>query len=338
MSPGRGIRFPSRRAPATLILAVVLLFLIAVPAGAHAPVVPGDDSHPVTVSDPLKSWAFYGSLHGPGEPDLFRFTMREGDRLVVSLQVPDAAGPVPVLVITGPGLPPDGILPPGTEVPPGSSAVVIPGVRPPKPSYEPFAPGAAYPVASLDTLVTADGEYAVAVVGTGEEVPYVLAIGYLEEFSPAEWVMVPITVLQARIIQGQALPILLSPFFAMLLLGAVLFLNRDHYPRLRSAAGIAAAGAGILMLGSAAGILVQMSWALSATGPEATAIVTGILILLAAIPGILCLRIALSTSPSWTVREQVTLVAAGILALVVWSGFLAGPVLAVLAAILAEAR
>ena len=292
----------------------------------------------MTVTDPLKSWAFYGMLHGTGEPDMYRFTMHSGDRLVVSLQVVDALGPVPVLVITGPGLPSQGIPPEGVEIPPGSSAVVIRGVRPPTPSYEPFAPGAAYPVAELDSVVTADGEYRVAVVGTGGEVPYVLAIGYLEEFSAAEWVMVPVTVLQSRIVQGQPLPILLSPFFAMLILGALLFLYRDHYPRLRSPAGIAAAVAGILMLGSAAGTLVQMSWALAATGPEATALVTGILIVLAAIPGILCLRIALSSSPSWTGRERLTLVAAGLLALVVWSGFLAGPVVAVLAAVLPGER
>ena len=257
---------------------------------------------------------------------------------LVSLQVADPAGPVPVLVITGPGLPHQGIPPEGVEIPAGSSAVVIRGVRPPMPSYEPFAPGAAYPVAELDSVVTVDGEYRVAVVGTGGEVPYVLAIGYLEEFSAAEWVMVPVTVLHSRIVQGQALPILFSPFFAMLILGALLFLYRDHYPRLRSPAGIAAAVAGILMLGSAAGTLVQMFWALAATGPEATALVTGILIVLAAIPGILCLRIALSSSPSWTGRERLTLVAAGLLALVVWSGFLAGPVVAVLAAVLPGER
>jgi hypothetical protein len=193
-------------------------------------------------------------------------------------------------------------------------------------------------VASLDTTVTADGEYRVAVVGPGEETSYGLAIGYLEEFSPAEWVMVPVTVLQSRIVQGQALPILLSPFFAMILLGALLFLNRDHYRRFRSPAGIAAAAAGVVMLGSAAGTLVQMSWALAATGPEATAVITFVLIILAAIPGFLCLRIALAPSPSWRTGERLTLVAVGLLALVVWSGFLVGPILAVLAAVLPGER
>jgi predicted Abi (CAAX) family protease len=124
----------------------------------------------------------------------------------------------------------------------------------------------------------------------------------------------------------------------MLILGALLFLYRDHYQRLLSTAGIAAAAAAILMLGSAAGILVQMSWALAFTGPEAAAVVTCIFIILAAIPGILCLRVALSPSPSWTGRDRVTLIAAGILALVVWSGFIIGPVLAVVAAVLPQGR
>jgi hypothetical protein len=338
MPPARVNLPPAFRAPILLILVALLLLFLAAPGGAHAPVVPGEDSPVVTVTDPLKSWAFYGMLHGTGEPDLYRFTMHSGDRLVVSLQVVDALGPVPVIVITGPGLPPQGTPPPGVEIPAGSSAIVISGVRPPTPSYEPFAPGAAYPVADLDTVVTADGEYRVAVVGTGGETPYVLAIGYLEEFTPAEWVLVPVTVLHSRIVQGQPLPILLSPFFAMLILGALLFLYRDQYPRLRTPAGIAAALAGTLMLGSAFGILVQMSWALAATGPEATAFVTCIFIVLAAIPGILCMRIALSPSVSWTRRERVTLVAAGILALVVWSGFIVGPVLAVVAAVLPGER
>jgi hypothetical protein len=336
MSPKSGIRPSSGRAPATLLLASLFLISLAIPSGAHVPVVPGDGegSTIVTVPDPLKSWAFYGTLHGAGETDLFRFTMRQGDRLVVSLQVPEATGPVPVLVIMGPGLSTSGTLPSGVEVPPGSPAVVIAGVRPPRPFYEPFSPAAAYRVASLDTTVTVGGEYRVAVAGPGGETPYGLAIGYLEEFSPAEWVMVPVTVLQARIMQGQALPILLSPFIAMLILGAFLFLNRDWHPRLRSPAGIAAAAAGVVMLGSAAGTLVQMCWALAATGPEAMAAITSVLIILAAIPGYLCLRIALAPSPSWRTGERLTLVAAGLFALVVWSGFLVGPILAVLAAVL----
>jgi hypothetical protein len=195
MPPATGTLPPAFRASVLFLLAVLLLVFLAAPGGAHSPVVPGEDSPVVTVTDPLKSWAFYGTLHGTGEPDLFRFTIQGGDRLVVSLQVADPAGPVPVLVITGPGLPPQGTPPEGVEIPAGSSAVVIRGVRPAEPSYEPFGPGAAYPVAELDTVVTADGEYRVAVVGTGGEVPYVLAIGYLEEFSAAEWVMVPVTVL-----------------------------------------------------------------------------------------------------------------------------------------------
>jgi hypothetical protein len=330
---GRGLR--------ALLLVSLLLFLLSLPSGAHVPVVPGDDhgSVVITVPDPLKSWAFYATLHDVGEQDLYRFGMHQGDRLVVSLQVPDPVGPVPVLVIMGPGLSPSGTSPPGVEVPPGSAAVVLPGVRPSRPSYEPFAPGASYPVADLDTVVSADGEYRVAVVGSGEGIRYGLAIGYREEFSPAEWVLVPLSVLQARVNEGQHPALVLAPLLLVLAGGLLLLsLKRKGYPRLHSAAGWCAATAGLLMLGSAAVTLVQMGMALAATGPTAAAAVTAVFILLAALPGILCLRVALARIPASGGQDRIILLTSAILSLAFWSGLLAGPVLALAAAALARDR
>ena len=340
MSPCRSMPSRSGRGCRALLIAFLLL-LLSLSAGAHVPVVLGEGHDPAarTVPDPLKSWAFYATLPGAGEPDLFRFEMHRGDRLGVSLQVPDARGPVPVLVVVGPGLSSSGIPPPGVEVPPGSSAVVLEGVRPPRPSYEPFAPGASYPVAALDTVVNADGEYRVAVVGTGEDTRYGLAIGYREEFSPLEWVMVPLSVLQARVNEGQHPALALAPLLLVLVSGLLLLaIRRKDDPRLHSAAGWCAATAGLLMLGSAAGTLVQMGMALAITGLAATAVVTVIFILLSALPGILCLRVALARTPGWGRRDRVILLASALLAIAAWSGLLAGPLLALAAAALARPR
>jgi len=329
------------RCSVRIFLAILLAsaLLLSLPAGAHVPVVPGDahTGAAITVPDPLKSWAFYATLHPTGEPDLYRFEMRRGDRLVVSLQVPDPVGPVPVLVIMGPGISPSGIPPHGVEVPPGSSAVVLQGIRPPRPSYEPFAPAASYPVAALDIVVNADGEYRVAVMGTGEGTRYGLAIGYREEFSPVEWVMVPLSVLQARVNGGQYPALILAPLVLVLVPGLLLLARRrGEYPRLKSVAGWCAAAAGLLALGSAAGTLVQMLVALSSTGPAPSAIVTVIFILLAGTPGILCLRVALAVSPEWGRGDRLTLLAGGILSLVFWSGLLVGSLLALAAAALPQ--
>jgi cadmium resistance protein CadD (predicted permease) len=93
--------------------------------------------------------------------------------------------------------------------------------------------------------------------------------------------------------------------------------------------------AGLLYLGTGASTFCQMIWCLSFTGyvPEST-----VTLIFAIIPLLLGTWILLPGRPDLpdTRRRRISLAVAGVLGFVAWAGLLAGPALAIVAAVLPE--
>jgi drug/metabolite transporter (DMT)-like permease len=91
----------------------------------------------------------------------------------------------------------------------------------------------------------------------------------------------------------------------------------------------------MLYLGTGASTITQMLRTLSLTGytPEST--VTLIFALIPILLGIWALRLGRPNLPT-TWRRRISLAIVGVLGLVAWAGLLAGPVLALVAAVLPE--
>ena len=106
---------------------VMLVVLLVLPVTAHVPVLSGDHNTLATatqIKDPAVSYAIYGTLHEAGEADYYTVTMQKGDPLYFMASTPEQGSFAPWLVIAGPGLPPQGTVPEGIEVPEGDTAVV----------------------------------------------------------------------------------------------------------------------------------------------------------------------------------------------------------------------
>ena len=160
-------------------------------------------------------------LDGDGEAQYYRFPMENGQILYGSLQVPGPDSAVPDLVIIGPGITPSGDVPASLEVPAGSGALLVKGKPPGKPSYEPFSPQPIYEVARFNITVPLDGDYYIAVTGPGGT-KYSLAPGFREEFTAAEWLLVPWSVISIRLWEGQAPAGVFAPVIIMVIVGMVL--------------------------------------------------------------------------------------------------------------------
>jgi hypothetical protein len=164
---------------------------------------------------------------------------------------------------------------------------------------------------------------------------YVLATGYLEEFSIAEWVMVPIQVLSIRIWQGQPLALVLFPILGTVAAGMYWFWKKKS-PFLPAPGAWLLATAGFTYIGSGVLVFAEMVVAGLVTGLVASMVVT---VLFAALPillGVLMVRKAffLIQAPSWRDRGLVMLY--GILGFIFWAGAIIGPVLAIAAAFMPE--
>jgi hypothetical protein len=314
-------------------LAGLLILGLLIPAQAHVPLVQGGNQQgAVLIPDALKSWAIYGAIHENGEVDLYQFAMKQGDRLVLSLLVPRGAGSIPGLVVMGPGIPSEGNVPPQVQVPPGVPAMVAEGSAGNVPSYEPFSPASFVEVARVDTTVTATGTYTVAVYedGTG---PYGLAIGYIEEFSPSEWLLVPVSIPEIRIWEGQPIPLIIGPAALVLAAGILFFVFRCGGRRpagYRAWTGILG---GLLCIGSGVTTLFQMALALRGVPVPPEVVLTLVLAIVPVLIGIAAIRIV-SRDDAGGSRARIKVLILAALGLISWAGFIAGPLLLILSALL----
>jgi hypothetical protein len=289
------------------------------------------------VEKPTKSYAIYGHLHDTGDAGYYKFSLNTGDRLTLSLMTPGFGAPVPDMIVMSPG--PSGnieglSLP--VTVPSGYNAEVIKGQKPVDAEYEPFSPAAIFNVASYAKNITRPGTYYVAVISPADETRYSIAVGYLEEFSLFEWVLVPVNVINTHIWEGQSIIAILAPFFAIIILGLLLIARRERDNRIKKPLSFwLATIAGLCYLGGASIVLVQMVRVLMVTGPSAGVILTLVFALIPLLLGVWALRTARSPSPQ-SKKERFSLGIIGLLGLLFWAGLIIGPVIAIIGALVPE--
>ena len=319
---------------------IILCLLLVIPACGHAPLntgESGDISSAVLINQPEKSYVIYGHLHDPGEIAYYRFDMAAGQTLHVALLVSGKSGTAPDLIIMGPDILDSGTHPALLQILSGRSVFVIPGRLPERPEYEPFSPATLYQIASYTTQVPASGTYYIAVFTADGEQDYSLAPGYKEEFTAAEWLLVPISVIGIHAWEGQSPVIVLAPCIAVVLLGIALLLRRQKRTGTpRSLFSWLAITAGLLYLGGASTTFTQMVRALGITGWDPSAILTLIFISIPVVLGIVAMRTGYGSGQSVLAKERVLLAVIGVLGLVFWGGLIIGPVIAFVAAIVPE--
>ena len=318
----------------------ILLMVIILPVDAHVPISADNNNNlntALSVEKPLKSYAIYGHLHDAGDVGYYQFNLNAGDQLKLSLMSTGFDAPVPDMVVMSPGNSESiNDLPQTIDVPPGYRAEMIKGQKPVTAEYEPFSPAAIFNVASYTKNITQPGTYYVAVISPADETQYSVAVGYLEEFSLQEWVLVPINLINTHLWEGQSIIAILTPFLAIFILGLILIARRERDNKIKKPLSFwLATIAGLCYLGGASIVLVQMVRVLRVTGPSAGVIITLIFALIPILLGIWALRIARSPSPQ-SKKDRVSLGIIGLLGLLFWAGLIIGPVIAIIAALVPE--
>jgi hypothetical protein len=312
------------RAQTVPCVILVMLFLAVIgTVSAHAPLGAGsneDLANATLIVNPEKSFAIYTGLHDGNEAQYFRFPMQKG-------QVLDAM--VPDVVIIGPGIGPAGAVPSFITVPAGSGARLVPGYPPGKPAYEPFSPQPLYRTADFNITVPSDGTYYLAVYGTGGG-NYYLAPGFLEEFTIAEQLLIPWSVVGIHLWQGQSLPEIFTPLVAVLIVGLVVVAHR----RKKEGAWpdplrLVLLLAGLLCIGGAAMTAYQAIRTVAVTGYTPEVHITLVLIAVPAILGTAAI-VAGTRSPGadFPLTTGIAMLLIGVLGLLAWAGLILGPVLA----------
>jgi hypothetical protein len=304
-------------------------------AAAHVPMIPAGGegiSGAVIVPDSAKSYAWYGTIGEPGSMEYYRLEFVQGDEMVFSLSTPDP-GYLPMLYLLIPSNKTGEVIPPGIDLPRGYEVTGVPGALPFQASYEPFSPMAMYEISSLEGPAPVSGVY-YAVVSAPEAGRYILATGYLEEFTPVEWLGIPVELVRVRLWQGQSPFLLIGPYAVGFLLMGLLVLRRGKSAwKDLGVSRWSGMIAGALMVGSGLLVLLEMGIALSVTGWDPGA---GLTIVFAVIPLILgagAFVISLRADEDQSVSQRIGMLVIAGLGFAFWAGILVGPALAVLSAI-----
>jgi hypothetical protein len=318
----------------------ILFTIIILAVDAHVPISADNNNNvnsALIIENPLKSYVIYGHLHDAGDGGYYRFNLNSGDQLRLSLMTPGFDAPVPDLVVMSPGNSGSTTtLPQTIEIPQGYDAEVIEGQKPITAEYEPFTPAAIFNVASYSKNITRPGTYYVAVVSPADETQYSIAVGYLEEFSVSEWILVPVSVINTHIWEGQSLIAIMAPFLAIMILGLILIARREQTKHIKKPMTFwLATIAGLCYLGGASIVLVQMVRVIFVTGLSVGVIVTLILAFIPVIVGVWILRISRSPFPLLK-KDRFFLGIIGLLGLLFWAGLIIGPVIACFAALVPE--
>jgi hypothetical protein len=331
-----------------LFLSALSLPLVAGPAAAHSPTFPGNNTslaNATLVEDPSKSWAIYDHLE-EATVQCYALDLKSGDRLFLSLIVPThekGTGFQPEMVILGPFSDKNGTVPSTIELPAGYGWNVVNSTIPEKPTYEAFSPSAFLNLATYDDHVTTDGRYFV-VVFQDPGLPvihgdYGLAVGYMESFTIAEYVLIPFSLLNVYQWEGQSLLQVFAPMVAVFLVGllALYLWRKESFAEMGVANGFALVS-GLLFLGTATNTIIQTIISISQTGVVAEVLVTLMFIVATLLLGWFALQIALAGRSPLTNRQRMEVFAIGLIGLFVWGGLLIGPIIAMVGSVLPGGR
>ena len=320
-----------------LLLALFTLSCIVFPALAHTPLNPSGEIHSLEtafdVPNPTKSWTLYRELHHEGEAEYYKLHLNVGERLRVSLYTKESKEDfAPHLIIMREDLQSADSLPSFIEIPEGFGASLVAPSIPEKPEYEPFTPASYYYLIDIDENISKEGNYYLAIYDpNSEEGKYGIAIGYKEEFTLSEWLLIPFDVISIHEWEGQSLIVILAPLLLSLVFGLVILawkslIKLEIFNILGIIAGLFYVGTGLMLL-------MQMLFALYGAVFNWLVILTFVFIALPLVLGYILLRKTIRVEGRLSKTDRVIFLVLGLVGLFTWSGLLLGSALAITAGI-----
>jgi hypothetical protein len=321
-----------------LFVSFIALCTMAQAALAHVPLGAGENDsleRATSVENPTKSWAIYGDIDRAGQARYFKLQMNNGERLYASLFLSQSGAFSPGMVVMGPGLVTEGTPPSFVEIPHGDSFIVFEGSKDGR-DYEPFTPAAYYQTCRVDIELNRSGTYYITVFDSNHTGDFGLAIGYVESFTIVEWLMVPFDVINIHLWEGQSPLLIFGPLImTVLLVPSGLYIAKRRGARIPPTIsfGLVTVAAS-LCIGTGMMTALQMGMALSISNGQSMAggLMTAIFVSIPLVIGVMMIR--LSMSGNWVPVTRVKLAIFGMIGMVFWAGLLAGPVIALMVAML----
>jgi hypothetical protein len=189
-------------------------------------------------------------------------------------------------------------------------------------------------VARFNITIPEDGTYYIAVFGNSGG-KYGLAPGFLEEFTAAEWLLIPWSVITIHLWEGQSLLIIFSPLIMVLTVGIALIMVVQKRRGMQfSPVHWLIMTAGLLYVGGSAMTALQIVHTVSVTGYNPAILLTLVFLGIPLLLGVIAVRTGFMLSRQDSVRKAGgNLIVTGLLGLLFWAGLIIGPLLAIAAGV-----
>jgi hypothetical protein len=232
------------------------------------------------------------------------------------------------LTILGPGLPLDfgEHFHDEFEIPEGYGLIHIHGEQQVVKEYEPFTPSSYYHVIDVSTTVNQSATYYLIIDSATGSGKVGVVLGYLEYFTPLEWIKVPFDVAFVHHWEGQDYLIILLPMIVIVFGG--LLLNGYYFKLNLNMSQLLAFTGSLMYFGSSGIIAHQMIIGLIGASYNSLFIATSIFIILPAVLGYSILRKVLRNNLSK--GQKLRLVIYSGLGTIFWAGYIIGPLLVLL--------
>jgi len=309
-----------------LIVTTLFLASFLLPSAfAHVPI-QGEGygiADAVFIDNPLKSWVIY-TEYKDNRPLYYAFNLSMNDQLRAGLLTVDQDF-IPDLTILGPGLPLDfgEHFHDEFEIPDGYGLIHIHGERQTAKEYEPFTPSSYYHVIDVSITVNQSATYYLIIDSATGSGKVGVVLGYVEYFTPLEWVKVPFDVAFVHHWEGQDYLFILLPMIVIVFGG--LLLNGYYFKRNLTTSQLLAFTGSLMYFGSAGIIFHQMIIGLIGATYSSLVFVTPIFIILPAVLGYSILRKVFQIN--LTTGQKLRLVIYSGLGIVLWAGYIIGPLL-----------
>jgi len=320
-----------------LLFFIFLSFMVTITI-AHTPLNPEGEIHSLDtafeVTNPTKSWTLYRELQHEGEVEYYKLYLNSGEKLRVSLYIKERKENfAPHLIIMGENFQLPASLPSFIEIPDGYGARLIEPTMPEKPEFEPFTPASYYYLIDIDETILNEGDYYLATYNPDlKEGKYGIAIGYKEEFTLSEWLLIPFDVIGIHEWEGQSLIVILMPMLLSLVLGLVLLAWK--LTRKLNIFNILGIVAGLFCVGSGLMLFMQMLFALYGAVFNWLVVLTMVFIALPLSIGFVLLKRSLQVEGELSKKDRFFFLILGFAGLFTWSGPLFGPYIAIIVGIL----
>ncbi len=295
----------------------------------------------IPISPNSQQWSFYGKFNSAGSAQYYSIYLNKGESVGVFLSVPSNqnTSSYPQLALIGPSLNSVKDVSPGLYVPLGYGAVFPADSTTAPSNYNPVIPSETNILVSTSLTAYQNSTYYIAVFNGQANSTYELSSSSNYTLTPGDWITLSAKSIGIYAWEQEPLWFVLLPIVLVFIVGQIAVLKKywGDWNKLSNFRFWIIIFAAIFLFGCSLTMLMQALLYVYKTGSFNAVLISAVPILIGIILGILALMVPIDNESNRQSDKSLhsnSLILIGLLGIISSTGFMAGPILAILGAVM----